>query len=137
MNIILLLTTTILAFSGFIISFYGTLSQAMIETETKIGIQKGIDDFSDEGVKYFAKRYEKWTAGSFFMSNSAIVSGIIIVVIALMLNFLKNPWWSTFIVLIVGYYLYLFVAKLLGSKVQLLSFILIIISLSYSIYLVL
>ena len=57
-----LLSTTILAFSGFCIGFYGALSQAMIETETKIGMQKGFDQFTDDGAEYLARKYEKWKA---------------------------------------------------------------------------
>lgn len=136
MNTILLITTTILAFSGFIISFYGSLSQSMIERETKIGFEKGINSFTDQGDEYFARKYEKWKAGNFFLSNSAIYSGIVIVIIALILNLLKNPWWTTFIVLIIGYYLYLFFAKIIGWKIQLISFVLVIISFCYSLFLV-
>ena len=137
MNTILLISTTFLAFSGFFIAFYGVLSQSMIDTETKIGMQKGIDSFSDEGAEYFARRYEKWRAGSFFLTNNALILGLILAIIAVILNFLKNPWWSSLIVVIIGYFLYLTLAKIIGWKLQLVSFILAIISLCYSIYLIL
>lgn len=137
MNTILLISTTILAFSGFFIAFYGVLSQTMIETETKVGMHKGIDSFSDEGAEYFARRYEKWRAGSFFLTNNALILGLILAIAAFVVNCLENPWWSSFIVLIVGYFLYLTLAKMIGWKLQLTSFILAIFSLCYSVYLIL
>lgn len=137
MNAILLISTTFLAFSGFFIAFYGVLSQSMIEIETKIGIQKGIDSFSDEGAQYFATRYEKWGAGSFFLSNNALILGLTIVACALVVNFFDNPGWSSLIVLIGGYMLYRTLAQMIGGKLQLISLILAIFSLGSSVYLIL
>ncbi len=137
MNTILLITTTILTFSGFFIAFYGVLSQSMIDAETKIGMQKGIDSFSDEGAEYFARRYEKWRAGHFFLSNNALILGLLLVIIASVLNILKNPWWTSIVIIIVGYFLYLTLAKIIGWKLQIISFFLALFSLCYSIYLIL
>ena len=136
MNSTLLLSTTILAFSGFCIALYGALSQAMIETETKIGMQKGSDQFNDDGAEYFAKKYEKWKAGSFFITKGALILGLLIVIASTILNSLDNPWWSSIIVAIIGYSLYLIISKMIGSRIHLISIILMIFSIFLSIYLV-
>lgn len=137
MNNILLISTTLLAFSGFAIAFYGTMSRSMIEKETKKGMNKGIDSFTDEGSEYFARKYEKWKAGNFFNSDIAVIVGLLTVLASTIINYLKNPWWSSIITLIVGYIIYLIISKTVGWKVQFISLIILLLSLSYSIYLML
>ena len=136
MNTILFISTSILAFSGFFIAFYGLLSQSLIEAETKLGMQKGFNSYSNEGAEYFAKRYNKWRVGSFFLTNDALILGLILVASAIILNFIENSWWSSLIVLFIGYFLYLILAKIFSWKLQLISFILAICSLCYSTYLI-
>lgn len=135
MEFTLLLSTTILAFSGYCIAFYGALSQAMIETETKIGMQKGFDEFTDDGAEYFARKYEKWKAGSFFITKGALILGLLTVIASIILNSLNNPWWSSIIVAIIGYFLYLFVSKMIGFRIQSISIIVMILSICISFYL--
>jgi len=134
MEFTLLLSTTILAFSGFCIAFYGALSQVMIETETKIGMQKGFDQFTDDGADYFARKYKKWKAGSFFMTKGALILGLLTVIASIILNSLNNSWWSSIIVAIIGYFLYLIISKIIGSRIQLISIIIMIFSTCLSIY---
>ena len=136
MNTILLISTSLLAFAGFTFAFYGTLSQTMIDNITRIGMDKGIDSYSDEGAQYYARQYEKWKAGTFFISSKAITYGIIIVLIAIILNILGNSWWSSIIILIIGYILYLSTSKIIGWRVQFVSLLVFLLSLAYSIYLI-
>ncbi|OXG04867.1 hypothetical protein BC749_105134 [Flavobacterium araucananum] len=134
MNYILLISTIILSFSGFAISLYGVLSQSMIDHETKIGLLKGYEFDSDEGEEYFAEKFEKWKAGNFFISKNAFISGLSIILLSLILNTIINPWWSSLIVLVVGYFTYLIISKIIGWQVQLLSFLTGIISLITTLY---
>ena len=136
MNTILLISTSILAFTGFSFAFYGTLSQAMIDNITNKGIDKGISFDTDDGAKYYARRYKKWSAGSFFSSQKAITNGKLIVLVALIFNLVGNPWWSSLIVLLSGYILYFVIAKIIGWRIQLLSILFFLPALLYTAFLI-
>lgn len=134
MDLLLLCSTTIISFVGFTMAFYGTFAQAMIDFETRLRIDKGIKQYSYEGDMYFAEKYKKWSAGGFFVSKSALIIGLIFVAISLIVNFLGNPWWSSLIVLVIGYFIYLQTAKIIGSKIQLISLFLGAVSLVFAIF---
>lgn len=131
MNIHLLVSTTIIASCGFIIAFYGILAKSIIENEVTKTIGNGTDSYSD-----FMKVSERWTSGSFFMSKNAPVWGFIIVINAIVFNFMMNYWWSCIIVLVVGFIMYIILSKILKSKVQMLSILLGLLAYFYSIFLI-
>ncbi len=118
MEFSLLIYSTILSFSGFVLAFYGVLAQTKID---KITANNLIDYDNDQQMELLAIKYDKWKAGSYFVSNKAVSTGIIISLIACILNFIINPWWSSALVLIIGYFLYLILANILGSLVQFLA----------------
>lgn len=118
----------ILSFSGFAIGFYGIMAKHRIEMETKIGMNKGYDFDTNEGNAYFARKYENWKAGSFFDSQFAPLSGIVIALIGAGLNIISNSWWSSILLLILAYIMYLIAIKIFKWKIQLVSILTLIIS---------
>ena len=128
MNTLLLLYSIILSFSGFVIAFYGILSKTQIEKITAIGMKKGISFETDEGAEFYARKFDKWKAGSYFVSKSAVAYGVIISIIAGVLCILKNPWWTFILVIIGGYIIYLIIAKVIGWYIQLFSMLTLVVS---------
>lgn len=118
----------ILAFSGLVIGFYGIMAKHRIEMETKIGMNKGYDFDTDEGNAYFARKYDNWKAGSYFDSQIAPLSGIVIALIGAGLNIISNSWWSSILLLILAYIVYLIAIKILKWKIQLVSILTLVIS---------
>ena len=118
----------ILSFSGFAIGFYGIMAKHRIEMETKIGMTKGYDFDTDEGNAYFARKYENWKAGSYFDSQIAPLSGIVIALVGAGLNIISNSWWSSILLLILAYIMYLIAIKIFKWKIQFVSILTLIIS---------
>lgn len=133
-NIELFISSMFLSFSGFVYAFYGRLSQAVSDEEVKLAVRKGYDVFSEEGVRYLGNRLERWKVGSFFLSTKSIVFGICIIISSVIVNYSVNTWWSSILLLIFGYILYLYISKYLAYRVQILSFIILLLSLIYIIY---
>jgi len=129
MNTTLLLYSSILSFSGFAHAFYGILAQSQIEKITSVGMESGMSNETDEGVKYYAKRIDKWKAGNYFVSKKALTIGLFISITAGILCILNNPWWTFFVVSISGYISYLIIANIIGWYIQILSMLATIISL--------
>ncbi len=128
MEILLLLSCILLSFSGFVIAFYGVLANATIENIAVEGMDKGIDQETDDGAEYYANKFDKWKAGNFFVSKIAVVLGLLITIIAAIISLYDNPWWTFFIVLFVGYFAYLIIAKIIGWYIQIISILSFIIS---------
>lgn len=128
MNTLLFLSSIILSFSGFVIAFYGILAESQIEKITAIGMEKGISFETDEGAEFYARKFDKWKAGSYFVSKSAVTYGVIISIIAGIVCALNNPWWTFFVVIIGGYVAYLIIAKIIGWYIQLFSILTFIVS---------
>lgn len=120
---------TLLTFSGFVFAFYGVLARNKIEMETKIGLKKGFDFDSDDGNKYFAKKFENWKAGSSFDSSKAILVGVLIIFSGTVLNNVINKLWTSILLLFTAYVFYLQFVKLLKWKIQLFSILTFILSL--------
>lgn len=59
MNTLLLIYCIVLSFSGFVIAFYGILAESQIDKITDDGIKKGINLNTEEGAKFYARKYEK------------------------------------------------------------------------------
>lgn len=123
-----LIYCTILSFSGFVIAFYGIMARHKIEQETRIGMNRGFDFDTDEGNEYFAEKYENWRAGSYFDSQIAPLTGILIVLTGAGLNLINNSWWTSILLLFIAYIFYLQIVKLLKWKVQILSILTLLIS---------
>ena len=119
---------SILSFSGFVIAFYGILAKHKIEKETEIGMDKGFNFDTDDGYAYFAERFENWTAGAYFESQFAPIIGIIIAFLGAGLNLIINSWWSSIMLMVVAYLVYLQVVKLVKSKIQIISLLALLIS---------
>jgi hypothetical protein len=128
MNTTLLLYSSILSFSGFAIAFYGILAESKIEKITSIGINKRISFNTDKGAEFYAEKFEKWKAGSYFVSKSALPFGILVSLSAGILNILDNPLWTFIVVLISGYITYLIIAQIIGWYIQTISILTTIIS---------
>lgn len=118
----------ILSYSGFAIGFYGIMAKHKIEMETRIGMDKGFDFDTDKGNAYFAERFENWKVGSYFDSQFAPISGILIALAGAGLNLISNSWWTSILLLIIAYIIYLQVVKLLKWKIQILSMLTLLIS---------
>jgi hypothetical protein len=108
----------ILSFSGFT---FGLMAQHNIDRETKGGIDNGYDMDSEEGIKYFARKFEQWKAGSRFVSKNASRNGIIIALIGAILNLYFNSWWSSILLMIIAYFTYLQVVKKIKYRIQIIS----------------
>ena len=119
---------TILSFSGFAIGFYGIMAKHKIEMETRIGMDKGFDFDTDKGNAYFAERYENWKAGSYFDSQFAPITGILIAFTGAGLNLINNNWWTSILLLFIAYIVYLQAVKLLKWKIQIVSMLTLLIS---------
>lgn len=119
---------TILSFSGFAVGFYGIMAKHKIEMETRMGMDKGFDFDTDNGNAYFAERFENWKAGSYFNSQFAPISGILIALTGAGLNLISNSWWSSILLLFIAYIVYLQVVKLLKWRIQILSMLTLLIS---------
>jgi hypothetical protein len=118
----------LLTFSGFVIGFYGIMARHKIELETKNGLNKGFDFDSDEGTFYFAKKFENWNAGSYFDSQLAPFSGILIALVGAGVNLNYNSWWTSLLLLFIAYITYLLVVNLLKSRIQILSILTLLVS---------
>ena len=119
--------------SGFILALYKIMAESKIELETNSGLDNGFSFDDDESQAYFARRFERWRTGAIFTSPLSPIIGFIIVLSGGALNFIYNTWWSSILVLIVGWVLYLILTNILAYRVQwlmplslVLSFILII-----------
>lgn len=112
---------TLLSFSGFVFALYGVMARHKIEMETKIGLKKGFDFETNEGNEYFSEKFENWRAGSSFVSSKALLVGVLVIILGIGLNLMKNEWWTSFSLLVIAYFLYLQIVKLLKWKIQLLS----------------
>jgi len=119
---------TILSFSRFAIGFYGIMAKHRIELETKIGMNKGYNFNTDKGNAYFAERYENWKVGSYFDSQIAPLSGIVIALIGAGLNLINNSWWTSILLLIIAYVVYLVAIKIFNWKIQIVSVLTLILS---------
>lgn len=119
---------SLLSLSGFIIGFYGIMARHKIEMETRIGMDKGFDFDTDEDNAYFARKFENWTVGSYFDSQIAPLTGILIALIGAGLNLIYNSWWTSIMLLFIAYIVYLQSVKLIKSKVQILSMLTLLIS---------
>jgi hypothetical protein len=118
----------ILSFSGFTIGFYGIMAKHRIELETKIGMNKGYNFDTDKGNAYFAERYENWKVGSYFDSQIAPLCGIVIALIGTGLNLINNSWWTSILLLIIAYLVYLVAIKIFNWKIQIVSILTLILS---------
>jgi hypothetical protein len=78
----------------------------------------GISDETDEGVEFYAKRFDKWKAENYFISKNALPVGLLISIKSGILCVLDNPWWTFLVVLIAGYISYLIIAKVSGWHIQ-------------------
>lgn len=117
-----------LSFSGCVIGFYGIMAKHKIEMETRIGMNRGFDFDSDEGNAYFARRYEQWKAGSYFDSQIAPLTGILIAMTGAGLNLIINAWWSSILLLIISYIIYQIAINVLKWKIQIFSILTLIVS---------
>lgn len=134
MDYSILLYTCILSFSGFVFAFYGILAENKIEKIVEYGSKRGISLETNSGVEYFANKMKKWGAGSFFVSKQSFYFGITITFLSAIICFIYNPWWYLFIVLSISYFLYLFLANILGSFIQLLAMISLLLSIIMIVY---
>ncbi len=128
MNTLLLLSCILLSFSGFAIAFYGILANATIENIAVEGMNKGIDQETDEGAEYYAKRFDKWKAGTLFVSQGAFIIGLLISIIAAIISVLEHSWWTFLVVIFAGYIAYFILAKIIGWYIQILSIITLLLS---------
>ena len=120
-DVLFFIYCAILSFTGFVIGFYGIMAKHKIEMETKIGMNNGFDFDTDEGNAYFAQRFENWRAGSYFDSQFAPISGILIALCGAGLNLNINSWWTSIILLIVAFILYQIAVNILKWKIQIMS----------------
>lgn len=123
MDILLIFSCILLSFSGFVIAFYGVLANATIENIAVEGMDKGIDQETDEGAEYYAKRFDKWKAGTLFVSKGAVLIGLLISLIAAIISVFEHSWWTFLVVIIAGYVAYFILAKIIGWYIQILSII--------------
>lgn len=112
---------SLLSYSGFTIGFYGIMAKHKIDLETRIGMNKGYELLTDEGRAYFNRKYKNWKAGLFFDSQLASLIGILIALAGAGLNLIYNAWWSSILVILLAYIVYLKSANSLKMKVQILS----------------
>lgn len=112
---------TIMSFCGFSFGFYGLMAKHSIDLETKKGLENGYDMESEEGVKYFARKFEEWKAGSKFVSKNASRNGIIISLIGAILNLYFNSWWTSIMLMVVAYFAYLQIVKIFKYRIQIIS----------------
>lgn len=134
MSYSILIYTCILSFSGFVFAFYGILAENKITKIVEYCSKRGISLESNSGVEYFANKMKKWGAGSFFVSKQSFYFGITITLLSAIICLIYNPWWYLFIVLSISYFLYLFLANILGSIIQLLAMISLLLSIIMIVY---
>jgi hypothetical protein len=109
----------LISFSGFIIAFYGSLAQKMIDKISYLEHKKGFD--LDKDAEHFAEKFENWNCGTWFISKNATIVGLLIALIGSALNFISNDWWLIFFSLFIGYTSYLALSYTLKSFIQIVS----------------
>ena len=113
--------SAIFSFSGFAIGFYGTMAQYKIEKIITNAKNLGFDSDSDLWSELFAKKIEKWKAGEFFDSQLSTIVGLLIAFSGAGLNLVYNNWWTSILLLLISYIVYLQAVDLLKWKIQILS----------------
>lgn len=120
---LIFISTILFAFSGFTLALYGILAQERIDSETRLGMSKGYGFDTDEDNAYFASKYNQWRTGYLFTSRYSTILGFVIVICGSLINLIGNSWWTVPLTIVIGYIVYLNLAKLFKWLVQIISLI--------------